>query len=85
MKYLLRFSVFGPALLGLCGCASTPELQDVSAGYTGCLPDENQITNLKQSLGVTTWNATCKGKIYLCSAVGNSRESTSQHCASVAN
>jgi hypothetical protein len=87
MKYPLRFCVFGPALIGLCGCVSmvTPKLRDVSAGYTGCLPDENQITNVRLNLGVTTWNASCKGKTYLCSAVGNSPESTSQHCAPVTN
>jgi len=87
MKCVVRFSVLGLALISLCGCVSmvTPKLQNVSAGYTGCLPDENQITNVNLNLGVTTWNTTCKGKTYLCSAVGNSPESTTEHCAPVAN
>jgi hypothetical protein len=63
----------------------TPHMKNVSAGYTGCLPDENQITNVNPDLGVTTWNATCKGKTYLCSSVGNSPGSTTEHCAPVAN
>lgn len=44
-----------------------------SAGYTGCLPAENMISNVNaiDRVGSKTWNVTCKGKVYLCSAVAS--------------
>ena len=63
----------------------TNALQTVSAGHTGCLPEENQISNVKMNLdGSGTWNATCKGKIYLCSAFLGVSKSESYSCAPVA-
>jgi hypothetical protein len=47
----------------------------VDAGYTGCLPAENQISNVHDDLGGATWNATCKGKVFLCSGDQNT-----EHC-----
>lgn len=85
-------------VLGVTGCtaivssiANSPagirHTQLVSAGHTGCLPDDNQISNMSASTdGSATWNATCKGKIYLCSAVssaGSNAESYS--CAPAAS
>lgn len=63
--------------------ATTPEVikgyQFVSAGYTGCQPADNAISAPPRDLGIgEIWQATCKGKTYLCT----SRESTS--CAPVA-
>ena len=71
---------------GVCGCVGAPRVIGVpgpappglaamlaigSAGYTGCLPNDNQISNLTDidGVGSKTWNATCKGKVYLCSTV----------------
>lgn len=51
------------------------QMQGISAGRTGCLPESIQISNVKlhPPFGDTlTWNATCKGKTYLCSSVGRS-------------
>ena len=63
----------------------TNALQMVSAGHTGCLPEENQISNVKMNLdGSGTWNATCKGKAYLCSAFLGVSKSESYSCAPVA-
>jgi hypothetical protein len=63
----------------------TSALQMVSAGHTGCLPEENQISNVKMNLdGSGTWNATCKGKAYLCSAFLGVSKSESYSCAPVA-
>jgi hypothetical protein len=50
-------------------------LKTISAGYTGCAPEQITITNLAErntpiSTG-ETWNAACNGKVYLCSGVGN--------------
>jgi hypothetical protein len=74
-------------LMGISGCAGTPpspaepranippgettSLAVGSAGYTGCLPEENKISNVIGWAGSETWNATCKGKVYLCSAVAS--------------
>lgn len=86
------------SFLGVTGCtaivssiATSPQgmrhAQFVSAGHTGCLPDDNQISNMNASPdGSATWNATCKGKVYLCSAVasaGSNAESYS--CAPAAS
>jgi hypothetical protein len=63
----------------------TNALQMVSAGHTGCLPEENQISNVKMALdGSGTWNATCKGRAYLCSAFLGASKSESYSCAPVA-
>jgi hypothetical protein len=70
-----------PALKGRLQSA----LQMVSAGHTGCLPDDNQISNTSMNLdGSGTWNATCKEKVYLCSAFQDINKSESYSCAPVA-
>jgi len=61
------------------------KLKTVSAGYTGCTPEENVLTNVSAKPdGSGTWNATCKGKVYLCSGVAAVGNSESFHCAPVA-
>lgn len=77
---------------GTSGCltANSPivqqKLQTVSAGYTGCAPEDNVLSNVAPNRdGSGTWNATCKGKIYLCSAVATVNKSESFHCAPVAH
>jgi len=63
----------------------TKGLQMISAGHTGCLPEDNQISNVKMNLdGSGTWNATCKAKSYLCSAFLGVSKSESYSCAPVA-
>jgi len=86
--------VFLAVLTALAGCApqllaSSPiiskKLQLVSAGHTGCVPEENQISQLSMSLdGSGMWYVTCKSKTYLCSAVGTTGGSESFSCAPVA-
>jgi hypothetical protein len=70
-----------------CVSISSPAVQDdlklVSAGYTGCLPQENTITNSAQQTGGLMWNATCKGRSYLCTQVGIGNAATNS-CAPVA-
>jgi hypothetical protein len=75
-----RTSVVTVVFLGMAGCAAMVEkqLQTVSAGHTGCPPAENEISNIG---GHITWNATCKGKVYLCSGVSTGE---SFSCAPVA-
>lgn len=80
------------ALFFTTACAMTADsptmtkgLQMISAGHTGCLPEENEISNVKMNLdGSGTWNATCKGKTYLCSAFLGVSKSESYSCAPVA-
>ena len=75
-----------------CVSANSPivqqQLKTVSAGYTGCAPEENTLSNVApRADGSGTWNVTCKGKMYLCSgiATGNAgHTSESFHCAPVA-
>jgi hypothetical protein len=73
----------------MSGCASSPivldRLKAVSAGYTGCAPEDNVLSNvaLNQVGGSTTWNATCRGNTYLCSTV-YTNQSESSHCAPAA-
>jgi hypothetical protein len=77
------------ALLALAGCTSlnTPTAQDqlrwISAGHTGCMPEDNLITNAVSNGARGTWNATCRGTTYLCSAV-SAGSASSFSCAPVA-
>jgi hypothetical protein len=75
------------------GCASVPvklpaiksQLQLASAGHTGCLPSDNDISNANVDMsGVGTWNATCKGRVYLCAAVSSGNQAFEYSCAPLA-
>jgi hypothetical protein len=77
------------AMLLLSGCVpvtvNTPgipdELQTISAGHTGCLPAQNDLSNVKFAGADTTWNATCNGKVYLCTGVSDLSNAHSYSCA----
>jgi hypothetical protein len=62
----------------------------VSAGHTGCTPEQIDLSNIamRHDLGSDLWgglwNATCNGNLYLCTAaITNNSESFS--CAPVAS
>ena len=58
------------------------QLKTVSAGRTGCTPDQITISNHTGSNINETWNATCNGKVYLCSGVAAGINSTEDYsCA----
>jgi hypothetical protein len=60
-------------------------LQVVSAGHTGCLPQDNVITNVNiNHAGSGTWIATCLGANYVCSEVNALGNSGSFSCAPAA-
>ena len=89
----LRFTALAVLLAGASGCVAlstnSPIVQErlklVSAGHTGCMPDENLIANVvAHPDGSGIWNATCKGKVYLCTAVESGGNSESFSCAPVA-
>lgn len=56
-------------------------LQAASAGHTGCMPVDNAISNDGMVTAGEVWNATCNGKVYLCSAVTFLGNSASVSCA----
>jgi hypothetical protein len=79
------------ALCGLVSVATTgcqtaimDQLKAVSAGHTGCTPDQITISN-HQHVGTygtnETWNATCNGKVYLCSGVPTGKSDEEYSCA----
>lgn len=68
----LTFLLFGT--LAMSGCAA--QLPQASAGYVGCPPHEIQIANNSIGYGVSSWQATCRGHEFQCSATGNT-----VHCA----
>ncbi len=56
------------ACLATTGCASVATAQRLTAGATGCRPDDVVVTNLKQpGTSAAIWEATCKEKKYICS------------------
>ncbi len=62
--------------------ATTQALQMVSAGHTGCVPAANHIAQMDMQLnGNGTWQATCAGRTYLCSAFKGVNPSVSYSCA----
>ena len=70
-KVLRLFALPALVLIAIPGCAiTTDHLKTVSAGHTGCTPDQITISN-RTHVGVVgtdeTWNATCNGKVYMCS------------------
>jgi hypothetical protein len=61
------------------------KLKLISAGYTGCAPQDNELSNINAWLnGDGTWNATCKEKNFLCTSVGQVEQGVHYHCAPVA-
>jgi hypothetical protein len=72
---LLRPTVLAAlVLVATTGCrVSTEGLKTLSAGHTGCSPDQITISNRTETGGFLKtgqmWNATCNGKVYLCSGV----------------
>jgi len=92
---MVRITVLATVLLMMTGCFSQTlqalppvvnQLKIKSAGYTGCLPDDNAISNLNASAdGTGTWNATCKSKVYLCSQGSTGAHVGSYSCAAAVN
>ena len=76
----LRLATIILALLAVTACVSTGQLKLISAGHTGCTPEQLTISNV-QGLGATMWNATCNGKTYLCSGVSTGKSSADYSCA----
>ena len=79
-------------LLGLAATAAAcqsfvqNQLKIISAGHTGCAPEQLSISNFHANTfgGGEVWNATCNGKVYLCSGVAG-KSSGDYSCAPVAN
>jgi hypothetical protein len=93
--YTVRISVLA-AVLFMAGCvsmssmANSPvvinQLKIRSAGYTGCTTEENEISNVNpRPDGSGTWNATCKGKVFLCSQGSSEGHASLYSCAAAVN
>ena len=86
-RNIARSVVFaGLVLAATTACENIAQLKTVSAGHTGCTPDQLTISNHQTTaLGRNeTWNATCNGKVYLCSGVVTGKSSEDFSCAPVA-
>lgn len=69
--FILLFSV-----IFLIGCSSVASYQRTTAGKIGCVPDDIEISNLKDD----AWVATCKGKRFICSIAQTSNRSAEFNC-----
>jgi hypothetical protein len=64
----IRLGTIALATAILSGCAaSTPELQRLTAGKTGCPENAIAISNSQVSMKTASWTAECQGKTYFCS------------------
>ena len=92
---MVRISVLS-AVLFMTGCVSMGSLANSpvvidqlkirSAGFTGCATERNEISNVNpRPDGSGTWNATCKGKIYLCSQGSLAGHAGPYSCAPAVN
>ena len=93
---MVRITALATVLSMMTGCLSTTlqanlppvqnQLKIKSAGYTGCLRDDNIISNVNASAdGSGTWNATCKDKVYLCSQGSSVGHAATYSCAVAVN
>jgi hypothetical protein len=92
MNHWQHTYLLGGALVLLSGCVpltvNSPiiqnQLKTISAGHTGCMPEDNELSNVTDNAGSGTWNATCKGKVYLCTGVSDISNARTYSCAPVA-
>src|SRR5215469_3320162 len=95
MRYIFLLVLASSLTVDLAGCTTAQatamvtnsppaieQLQVISAGHTGCLPDDNQIAVVwVKPDGSSLWKATCKSKVYLCSSVKPPDGSQTYSCA----
>ncbi len=89
MSFSVRSAMVCLSLLSV-GCTpmllESPMLQNklklISAGYTGCVPEQNTLTNISANYGGDgQWNTTCKGQTWLCTSVGQTNGGAQYQCA----
>lgn len=62
----------------LAGCAVSPSvIKELSAGKTGCTPDEITVSHYSEDRPYYSWIAECHGKKYVCSKTRGDSESLS--------
>jgi hypothetical protein len=87
-KNLVRsFILLGLAVTtAACQSFVQNQLKTISAGHTGCTPEQISISNFHADTfgGGEVWNATCNGKVYICSGVAG-KASGDYSCAPAAN
>ena len=63
----------GVALItAACQTMVDNRLKAISAGHTGCPPDQITLEKTHGTGFSEWWKATCNGKVYLCSGAGES-------------
>jgi hypothetical protein len=69
-----------------CQSFEQNQLKIISAGHTGCTPEQLSISNFRANIfgGGLVWNATCHDRVYLCSGLAG-KSSGDYSCAAVAN
>lgn len=86
---LAAFALLAHALSG-CAPVNNPDavpglkdaMQLISAGHTGCQPAENELSSVTlRPDGSGQWNATCRGRVYLCTTFKGVNPSSSYSCA----
>jgi hypothetical protein len=73
MKLLIAALACSLLLMG-CGDWNT-YLRHNSSGHLGCPPGEIMIRDFRRDMGFS-WTASCRGRVYYCSFVGNSSRCT---------
>ena len=53
-------------MLTLVGCGSHRQLQNMSAGSTGCRPQAIEVSDTRGGAATRTWTARCNGATYQC-------------------
>lgn len=90
MRNVCRVVAIVVAVAGVAGCtleqlaklpSGTARFQILSAGHTGCMPQDNQVSLLAITGDVALWTATCKEKTYLCSGAAVVGSSEASSCA----
>ncbi len=95
MSRVIRLVLVVAGMTVAAGCSTTAatamatnsnlvkeQLAVVSAGHTGCMPEQNDIAIIWAKFdGSGVWTATCKGQTYLCSTIRSTGSSSSYSCA----
>jgi hypothetical protein len=67
MKYVVKAMYLGAVCSFMMGCSAVMgNLPSVSAGLTGCPPNEIAIHDEQVGFYNDTWTATCQGRTFYC-------------------
>jgi hypothetical protein len=81
MHKAIQFTFLVAVCMTSTGCVTPAQLQSLSAGQTGCVPDAIAVSEPKPITGGFMWNATCTGKKYLCTVIQSGKNADQASCA----